>query len=494
MKLLTTLGKGQGYLKAGFLGFQGSGKTYTAVMLAAGVRDAFGLKGPIAFVDTENATEYVAPLVQKMTGLDLVGLRTRKFDDLIGVANECADAGVSVLIADSMTHFWRSLCDSYLAGVNQRRERAARAKGWNFAPRLTLEFQDWGQVKGEWARWTDCYLNLPLHIIICGRAGYEYDMEVNTETNKKELVKTGVKMKTEGEFGFEPSLLVQMGCEQEPDQEHKGRFIQIRTAQVIKDRFAVIDGKTFGFPGRDGDKKAELKEVMAAFGPHVQMLKPGAHSTVPTNVVPMDVSEEGDAQWARERREREIICEEIQGAIASAIPGQGADDKKRKADLLLNVFGTRSWTAVQGMKSDSLRSCLRKLHDALGERPVPPPTDDDVPMSFPPTQQQAAPVNPATQPKPTPEKVETSPEPPQSEPERKVQTQAPAAPASGGDDELIPIIGQDRLAAAVSWMMRNAWLTSEQAMQDNPFAALKPEHREKVKARPSAFLRAIGAK
>ena len=45
MALSQTLGKGQGHLKAGFLGFQGSGKTMTATLLAIGTRRHFKLAG-----------------------------------------------------------------------------------------------------------------------------------------------------------------------------------------------------------------------------------------------------------------------------------------------------------------------------------------------------------------------------------------------------------------------------------------------------------------
>jgi hypothetical protein len=70
---------------------------------------------------------------------------------------------------------------------------------------------DANPIKTIWnSRWAGKFLNSPLHFVIAGRAGYESDIEENEETHKKELTKTGIKMKTEGEFGFEPSLLIQM--------------------------------------------------------------------------------------------------------------------------------------------------------------------------------------------------------------------------------------------------------------------------------------------
>src|SRR5262245_8116413 len=95
MGLLTTLGQGQGFLKAGFLGFPGSGKTYTAALLAIGVRKSMGLEGPIAMFDTEGGSEYIAPLIRKETGKDLLGFKGRQFDALCKMAEECVAAEVS---------------------------------------------------------------------------------------------------------------------------------------------------------------------------------------------------------------------------------------------------------------------------------------------------------------------------------------------------------------------------------------------------------------
>src|SRR5262245_48093468 len=104
MALLKTLGTGQGYLKAGFLGFQKSGKSYTAAELAIGVRQFFKLAGPIAMFDTEGGSEYLAGRIKQQTGADLVGVRSRAFDDMVAFGHECVAAGVAVAIVDSVTH------------------------------------------------------------------------------------------------------------------------------------------------------------------------------------------------------------------------------------------------------------------------------------------------------------------------------------------------------------------------------------------------------
>jgi hypothetical protein len=357
MSLLETLGTGQGYLKAGFLGFQKSGKTWTAALLAAGTRHLFKLPGPVAMYDTENGSEYVAPLVLKTTGLPLVGHRGRSFDDLVKMAEECVAGEVSVLIVDSITHVWRELCDAYMKQLNEQLAQRKRPL------RRRLEFQDWAHVKGIWQRWADLYVNAPLHIIICGRAGFEYameDIEDDRGHTRKELVKTGIKMKVEGEFGFEPSLLVEMEREQEPDGE--GGFTLRRRATVLGDRFGIIDGATTLDPTYD------------FFAPHVGLLKPGTHATVDTAIkTETGVDDEGDTEWQRERKTREILAEEITGLLVKhGLDGQGKEEKSRRLALLESVFSTRSWTAITSRSSDHLRAGLEALRAQLDPaNPVP---------------------------------------------------------------------------------------------------------------------------
>lgn len=343
MGLLQKFGSGQGYLKAGFLGFPKSGKTYTAALLAIGTRKALGLKGPIAHFDTEGGGEYIAGMVKRETGTELVGVRSRSFDALVEAAHECEKEGVSVFVVDSVTHIWRDLCASYLNRVN-----AARARK-NLPPRLGLEFQDWNPLKETWNdRWTAWYLNSAMHVIIAGRAGFEYAFKKNEETEKNELVKTGIKMKTESEFGFEPSLLVEMERVQEMGGE--GHTL-VHRATVIGDRFGLIDAAQADNP------------TFEFFAPHVMALTPGAHAPVDTEArsdVPID-----DDGWPKEKRDRAILCEEIQGALLAAYPGQSKEEKVAKANLLADVFRTRSWTKVESLDSAVLRGGLDRIREAL---------------------------------------------------------------------------------------------------------------------------------
>jgi hypothetical protein len=218
-------------------------------------------------------------------------------------------------------------------------------------PRLRLEFQDWNILKPYWAKWTDFYLNSKLHIIICGRAGYEWDFSApDEETGKRELMKTGIKMKTEGEFGFEPSLLVEM----EREQKFSGKTEIIHRATVIGDRFGIVDGQQMDNPDFN------------FFLPHLQKLKPGTHAPVDVALkTDTGVDMEGQDEYSRERKQREIKCEEIQGELVRMWPGQTVAEKKAKLEVIELAFGTRSWAKVETFNSGILSAGLAKIRELV---------------------------------------------------------------------------------------------------------------------------------
>ncbi len=347
---LVSLGSGVGHLKAGFLGFAGSGKTYTATLLAIGLRKRLGLSGPIALFDTEAAAQYVAPLVRRETGLELVGAQSRSFQDAVDFFNEARKVVSSVIIIDSVTHVWKDLSDSFLIQRNEVRARHGKN------PTNRLEFQDWSVIKGQWSVFANLYLNTPVHTIICGRAGYEWDFEAR-EDGGKDLVKTGVKMKTEGDFGFEPSLLVQMEritLEAASSKLKSAKYA--RRATVIKDRFGVIDGLECDNPD------------FSFFAPYVEMLVPGQHVAVDTTRhVDMAIDEEGNAKEWRVKRDRLVASENFWEALLAVWPGASADEKWQRGETVWRLLATRSQTEVNSLPADKLVAALQAMPVAVTE-------------------------------------------------------------------------------------------------------------------------------
>ena len=331
MGLFMKADAGHSHLKAGLMGLAGSGKTYTATSICIGLVGYMRERGvtpknQVAFIDTENGAAWVLPKF-KAAGIELMVARTRSLTDLrdgIRWAAENADA----LIIDSITHFWTVFCDEYATKKNRRRG---------------LEFSDWRAVKQDWREnFTDLYLNTPLHIVMCGRQGYEYDMQVN-DAGKKELVKTGVKMKAEGETGFEPSLLMQMEQEQTLKDGSVERIE--RLCYVLKDRSTFLDGKILRNPS--------FKDFL----PHIKTLDIGGRGVaVDTERNNSElITQDGDLTWKVREQQKEICLEEIAAEIQKMHGGSSEASKQARADLLEKVFGTRSWKAVEAMRLDDLQ-------------------------------------------------------------------------------------------------------------------------------------------
>lgn len=342
------------FLKAGLMGFAGAGKTRTASDIAIGLALMMQKRGlpqgkrPIFFLDTETGSDFIIERV-KDAGLEISTSKTRAFVDLTAAVRE-AEKEASVLIIDSATHFWREFCESYQKKKNRSR----------------LEFQDWATLKAEWGSFTDLYVNSACHIILCGRAGFEYDF-FEGEDGKKELQKTGVKMKAEGEMGYEPSLLLLM--EREINMKTKRTF---RVAHVLKDRFGILDGKELCSEDTGGP-------TFEMFLPHIERLNlGGTHLGVDTSRTSEALfAHDGTTRWKHEQQQKAIALDEVKEEIQKMYPGQTAPDKAAKADALEQAFGTRSWAKVESMKLDQLKVGRDRIWEIsrghrYGEEPADP--------------------------------------------------------------------------------------------------------------------------
>lgn len=346
----------QAYLKAGFMGFAGSGKTTTATYLAMGLVQHMRERNmplgglPIMFLDTETGADWVQPEIEA-AGITLMTAKTRAFKDLMAAVDE-AEKGASVLLIDSISHFWTELTETY-----QKQKKRSR-----------LEFSDWAYLKGQWRRFTDRYVNSQLHIIMCGRAGYEYD-HYTDEAGKKQIEKSGVKMRAEGETTFEPSLLVLMDREQDIHTHSVSRI-----AHIMKDRSRTIDGKSFANP------------TFKHFLPHVEFLNLGGeHIGVDIGRNSSELIPDDPGRDTRRVR-REIVLEEIEALLVKHYPSQSVADKTAKAKLIREHFDTPSWTEISElMPVEALRANYNSLHLELENEPShygireAPKTEDEIP-------------------------------------------------------------------------------------------------------------------
>jgi hypothetical protein len=337
MSILTAAKPEAAYLKLGLYGEAGSGKSFTASLVAIGLAKFIKSDKPVAFADTETGSDYVRHLFEE-AGIKLVSAKTRAFSDLLTITDE-AEQGSSVLIVDSISHYWTELQDAWMKRNNLTKINWMK----HSAP-----------IKAIWRDFTERYVNSKLHIIVCGRSSPIYEDVIDPEDGSKESKKTGTKMKTENEMGYEPSLLGEMTPVQLRPQ-FGGTLV--RRVFIKKDRFDILDGKLFDNP------------TFETFLPHVERLNLGGdHKALETGRDSTGlIKDENNGE--RRALNKEILCEKITNEIKKLFPGQTEKDKASRIALLEEVFGTNSWTEISTLfKNDRLEAGLALLKSKVADQ------------------------------------------------------------------------------------------------------------------------------
>lgn len=317
------------YLKAGFQGFQGTGKTYTALSLALGLHQMCKSKKPIMFIDTETGSDWAIPRCNQL-GIELHVAKTRAFKDLVDGIKE-AEEHAFCLIADSVSHFWNELIDSYKRKKNIRNR---------------IQFQHWADIKAEWNQFSVAYVNSKLHFIVCGRAGWQYEYQDTEEGGRKELIKTGTKMKAEGEFGFEPSLSVEMERIRGPEIGDK----IIHRAHVLKDRRMderTLDGKVIDNPKFED------------FASHIEYLNIGGeHIGIDATRNSQDMFSDDGESYSVVSKKKKIAIEKFNGLLEIHYPGKTKEEMLCKKALKKQAYNTYSETEIESLTVDKLEAAL----------------------------------------------------------------------------------------------------------------------------------------
>lgn len=160
------------FVKMALCGVSGSGKTYSALLLAQ------GLGGKIAMIDTENGS---GELYSDLCEYDAAQLEPpfspMKF---INAIKEAEAEGYNVLIIDSLSHAW-----SGQGGILEMVDKkSATSRSGN-------SFTAWRDVTPEHNKLVDAILQCRMHVIVCMRSKTAYEMQEN-ENGKKTPVKVGL--------------------------------------------------------------------------------------------------------------------------------------------------------------------------------------------------------------------------------------------------------------------------------------------------------------
>jgi hypothetical protein len=307
----------QAKFKAGFYGKQGSGKTFTSLLVAEGLAKRDGKR--VAYIDTERGTDFYAQAIKERRvhpeAFDFDALYTRSIYEAIEAVESLDTSVHGVVVLDSITHLWEAAQAAY---TGQRMSNGQ------------LPIHAWGAIKKPYKKLMSLILDGNFHAIICGREGVVMEKD---EDGVMEV--TGTKMKAEGETPYEPHMLARF-C---PERTEEGGYL----VKVFfeKDRTGIFTGKTL------------VEPTYATFEPMMRYLSGDTQAAMG------DAEDVGtrDAEAALKQKEaaeaeRTAMYQQIHTAIVSAT----TPDALKAA-----------WTLTSGKKTklgDELMAKLTETKDA----------------------------------------------------------------------------------------------------------------------------------
>lgn len=204
---LKTASRTRSKLRVGLFGAAGSGKTYSALLLASGLAPW----EKIAVIDTERGSADLYSHLGPYNTLTLEApFEPERYTHAI---TTCERAGMEVIIIDSISHEWvgKGGCMEIVDKINTQNSYAK-----------------WKDVTPRHNNFIDRILQSGVHVICCGRSKDDVDM-VKNEKGKLEPQKVGLKAVTRDGFDFEMTLCFDL------DKWHQ--------ALCSKDRTQLFDGK-----------------------------------------------------------------------------------------------------------------------------------------------------------------------------------------------------------------------------------------------------------
>lgn len=230
----------QAKLRIGLAGPSGSGKTYSALRLARGLASSWE---KIAIIDTENGS---GELYSHLGAYNAITLTQFKPSDYIQAIRMCEDAGMEVIIIDSITHEWKYI----LEAVDKITQQSSSKNSYTA----------WGKATPMHEQFVQAILQSKCHVITTVRSKQDYDM--SKDANGRTQVRK-VGMKQESRDGFEYELTVSLDI----DISH--------IATASKDRTSLFDGEVAGFQitEKTGEKLKKWNEGAPAYTPRTLTAK-----------------------------------------------------------------------------------------------------------------------------------------------------------------------------------------------------------------------------
>jgi hypothetical protein len=164
----------------------GFGKTYSALLIAFGIT---GNWQKISIIDTENDSASLYSHLGKFKTISLSPpFIPDKYIEAIGI---CEEAGMEVIIIDSITHVWKG------AGGLLEYHNALGGK-----------YQDWARTTPLYQKWLNAILKSKAHVITTNRKKQGYNMI--TDGNKTRVEKAGLEDEIRDGWEYEMAVALEI--------------------------------------------------------------------------------------------------------------------------------------------------------------------------------------------------------------------------------------------------------------------------------------------
>lgn len=206
----------QSKIRLGLSAVSGGGKTYSAILIAKGLS---GDLSKVALIDTENGS---GDLYSHLGDYNVLPLSAPfSPEKYIQAIKACEDAGMEVIIIDSITHEWdgKGGCLDILESLGGK-------------------YQDWAKVTPRHQAFINAILQSKCHIITTVRRKQDYEM-TKDNSGKMKVEKAGLKEVTRE--GFEYELTTNL----EIDSRHNATASKDRTG-LFSDKPAFVPSEETG--------------------------------------------------------------------------------------------------------------------------------------------------------------------------------------------------------------------------------------------------------
>lgn len=206
--------KAKSKLRIGMMGASGSGKTYSALLLASGMTDWT----KVLVIDTEN---HSADLYDHLGDYSVITLDApyspERYVQAIQMGEE---SGFEVIIIDSISHVWEGT-----GGILE------------IVDKLGGRFQDWAKATPRYKKLVNAILRSKAHIITTSRTKTEYSVEKD-DKNKTRVRKVGTKDVNREGFDYEMTISFSI------DINHLAEATKDRTSMFIDQPEFMISKET----------------------------------------------------------------------------------------------------------------------------------------------------------------------------------------------------------------------------------------------------------